>query len=72
MTLFKDKKPIPALYPLLDSKLQEAIEQNKKCFYYPLLNTEVNIASSWALKHHIYMEVSHINGNTTVYKFSDF
>ena len=72
MTLFKNKKPIPMIYVLLDNKLKEALEQKHNCFYYPLLDQEVFNASNWAFDRCVCMEVSHKNGNTIVYKFTDF
>ena len=73
MTLpFKKKKEKPALHVSLDITLEEAIKNNKNCFYLPLLEGEEQLAHAWAIRHRIWMEVSHKNGNTLVYKFSGF
>ena len=66
----KKKKEQPALYTSLDLALEEAIENNRDYFYIPLLEGEEKIAHSWAVRNRLWMEVSHKNGNTLVYKFN--
>lgn len=72
MTLpFKKKKnEQPALYTSLEIALEEAKTNKKTYFYLPLLDGEEHIAHSWAVRHRLWMEKSHKNGNTLVYKFS--
>lgn len=70
MSLFKNKKKnTPSLYYSLNACLEEAYEQNKKSFYFPLLEGEEDIARAWATSKHLIMSVSHSNGFTLVYKF---
>lgn len=72
MSLFKKKKPIPALHYSLDIRVEEAKEMGKTNFYYPLKEDEIKQAEVWALHHRYWMEISHKNGENLVYKFSGF
>lgn len=66
----KKKKETPALYTSLDIALEEARDTKHSYFYIPLLEGEELLARAWATSHHLWMEISHTNGNTTIYKFS--
>lgn len=71
MSLFKKKKKEQSpLYYALDDKRARAKEQGKTCFYYGLFEEERDYAAVWAMRHQIWMEISHKTGNVLVYKFS--
>ena len=72
MSLFKKEKKQPALYVVLDSNLEEAKKNKKNKFYYPLHDYEVDSARAWAMRQHLWMEISHKNGEYLVYRFSGF
>lgn len=70
MTLFKNKKhEKPALLYVLEEKLREAREKKENCFYYPLWDHEVLLATSWAVSHHMMVEKDHQTDNNIFYKF---
>ena len=66
----KKKKEQPALYVSLNLALQEARENNKNYFYISLLEGEEKLAQSWAMRRRLWIEPSHKNGNTIVYKIN--
>lgn len=72
MSFFKKEKKQPALYVVLDTNLEEAKENNADKFYYPLRDYEVDSARVWAMRQHLWMEISHKNGEYLVYRFSGF
>lgn len=65
----KKKKDVPALYFTLNKDLEEARNAKKDYFYCPLLEGEETLAYAWCVTHHMWMKISHKNGNTNVYKF---
>jgi len=69
MTLFKKKTEQPALFYVLDDYLKEARKKGEKCFYYPLLDREIQKAQVWSINHHLWMEVDHKRDNNIYYKF---
>lgn len=70
MSLFKKEKKQPALYVVLDAALEEMRENKNSNFYYPLHDYEVDLARVWAMRQHLWMEISHKNGEYLVYRFS--
>ena len=71
MTLpFKKNKLQSILYSNLEIALQNARDNNKNFFYFPLNKEEEKNAQSWAISHNFLMEVSHKNGDTLIYKFT--
>ena len=72
MNLFKKEKKQPALYVVLDTNLEKAKENKTNKFYYPLRDYEVDLARVWAMRQHLWMEISNKNGEYLVYRFSGF
>ena len=71
MTLFKNKKNIPALHYTLNKKLQEKRDAGEHSFYYTVREDESLQVMAWASKNHIWASIDHmtIGIKEITYKF---
>lgn len=69
MSLFKKKPKLMNLATQLDTVLEYTLANGEKYFYYPINDSELNLAHKWCAQNHFTMGADHITDGVIFYKF---